>query len=50
MSIDTKFGRIVTYCKRLSILKSYDSSSNIVEVIRAVLNFLFLFFIYFFLW
>ena len=52
MSIDTKFGRIVTYCKRLSTLKSHDSSSNIVEVIRAVLNVLFLFFIYFlfFLW
>ena len=48
MSIDTKFGRIVTYCKRLSTLKSHDSSSNIVEVIRAVLNVLFLFFIFFF--
>ena len=49
MSIDTKFGRIVTYCKRLSTLKSHDSSSNIVEVIRAVLNVLFLFFIFFFI-
>ena len=48
MSIGTKFGRIVTYCKRLSTLKSHDSSSNIVEVIWAVLNFLFLFFIYLF--
>ena len=48
MSIGTKFGRIVTYCKRLSTLKSHDSSSNIVEVTWAVLNFLFLFFIYFF--